>query len=35
MHPDENGLKVIQMATSQLSYTAVKLAGRDNKKDTT
>jgi hypothetical protein len=33
MHPDENGIKVIQMATSQLSYTAVKLAGRKEKKD--
>merc|ERR1712166_226264 len=26
MHPDENGIKVIQMATAQLSYVAVKLA---------
>merc|ERR1712195_340179 len=35
MHPDENGIKVIQMATAQLSYVAVKLATSVTKKKKT
>ena len=29
VHPDKNGVKVVQMAINQLSYTAVKLADRN------